>query len=430
MFPKPIFKDALPAVQIFRHLGLEPDPWQLDVLESRHPRILLNCCRQSGKSTVVAVLALVEALFNSYTRVLIVSRSLRQSKELFRMITLFHKALGDRALQRRSAEDLELTQFSRIVCLPCKEETIRGYSHVSLIIIDEAARVPDTVYQAVRPMLAVSGGRIICLSTPYGKRGFFWREWATGGDTWKRIEIPATQCPRIPPAFLDEERRAQGEAWFRQEYFCSFESVEGLVYPDFAKCVVDELPPDLQKADATWRLRSRTIEEIRADSAAPYCPSSIQKVGGMDFGFRNPFAAVWGLVDRDDVLWLTHEHYARQQPLDYHMQFLPRDVMWYADPSGAEYMEKLRRANFTIRAGLNPIASGLAAVTARLRDGTLRVLAGRCPHLLAEAGLYRYSSLPTEEGGEAPVAEHNHALDALRYLLSRLDRRRLEKLAG
>ena len=37
-----------------RRLGFEPDPWQLDVLQARHRRLLLNCSRQAGKSTVSA----------------------------------------------------------------------------------------------------------------------------------------------------------------------------------------------------------------------------------------------------------------------------------------------------------------------------------------------------------------------------------------
>jgi hypothetical protein len=51
-----------PAVQIMLNFGLQPDPWQVEVLESRHERLLLNTCRQGGKSTVVAILLLIEAL--------------------------------------------------------------------------------------------------------------------------------------------------------------------------------------------------------------------------------------------------------------------------------------------------------------------------------------------------------------------------------
>jgi hypothetical protein len=397
-----------PAVHIMRNLGLEPDPWQVEVLQAGHPRLLLNCCRQAGKSTVVALLGLVEALWAPATKVLLVSRSLRQSAELFRIVTDFYRRLGSPLRQRQTAEELQLENLSRIVCLPCKEETIRGYARVNLLILDEAARVPDDLYRAVRPMLAVSNGRLICLSTPYGKRGFFHDAWAKGGDDWARIEVPAERIGRITPAFLAGERRALGASWFRQEYGCSFEALEGLVYPDFARCVVRASEPG---ASATGVPTGR-------------------KVGGLDFGFRNPFAAVWGVLDRDGVLWLTGEHYARQKPLSYHAQHLPRDVTWYADPSGATERCELRCAGFAVKEGDNALRPGIAAVSARLENGTLRVLEGRCPNLLAEAALYRYSDDAGDRHAEAPVDEHNHALAALRYLVSRLDARRMARNRG
>src|SRR5438309_11605110 len=93
-----------PAVQVMRHLGLEPDPWQVEVLEAGHARLLLNCCRQAGKSTAVALLGLVEALFVPATKVLLVSRSLRQSAELFRIVTDFHRRLGSPLRERQNAE--------------------------------------------------------------------------------------------------------------------------------------------------------------------------------------------------------------------------------------------------------------------------------------------------------------------------------------
>ncbi len=58
---------------------------------------------------------------------------------------------------------------------------------------------------------------------------------------------------------------------------------------------------------------------------------SCRRVGGLDFGYRSPFAALWGLLDGDGVLWVVGEHYGRYQPLTEHMQQLPRDVFWYAD---------------------------------------------------------------------------------------------------
>ena len=236
---------------IMRTLRLTPDPWQVDVITGEHQRLLLNCARQSGKTSVVAVLGLVEALVRPMTRILLLSRSLRQSREMFRLMTHYHEVLGFLSLKRRTAVELEFKNDSRIVCMPCREDTIRGFAHVDILVIDEAARVPDDLYRAVRPMLAVSGGRLIALSTPYGKRGWFHDAWARGGDDWNRIQVTADQCPRITPEFLDQERRALGESWYRQEYFCSFESVEGVVYPDFARCVVPQ-------SSGQWPVGSKT----------------------------------------------------------------------------------------------------------------------------------------------------------------------------
>src|SRR5205085_7104814 len=119
-----------------------------EVLESGHRRLLLNCSRQSGKSTVVAVLGLAEALFVPGTRVLLLSRSHRQSAELFRIVLDYFLRLGSPLLERRTAHELYLSNHSRIVCPPCREDTVRGYSHISLLVIDEAARVPDDLYRA------------------------------------------------------------------------------------------------------------------------------------------------------------------------------------------------------------------------------------------------------------------------------------------
>ena len=107
--------------------------------------------------------------------------------------------------------------------------------------------------------------------------------------------------------------------WVNQEYECLFTALEGLVYPDFGQAVVDE------------------------------CPSSAGKpVGGIDFGWRNPFAAVWGVLDRDDVLWIVGERYLRQTELHLHASALPRQVMWYC---GATETAELRAAGLNHRQG-------------------------------------------------------------------------------
>lgn len=215
------------AVDLFRKATGEPDPWQVRVMRSQASRLLLLCSRQSGKSEVASVMATTQALAVAESLVLLVSPSLRQSGELFRKCLNVYRASG-----RRVADDdetkltLELHNGSRLVSLPGTERTIRGYSKASLLLVDEAARVSDLLIAGVRPMLAVSGGRLVELSTPWGKRGHFYDAWEKGGDDWERYEVNAYQCPRISPAFLASEKRALGDLMFRSEYLVEFTDTE------------------------------------------------------------------------------------------------------------------------------------------------------------------------------------------------------------
>lgn len=212
-------------------LAVALDSWQAGLLESDSPRILLNACRQSGKSTITAALAVWEAVYVPKSLILMLSPSQRQSRELFAKAMAVYRAIGVAVPSEvENRLELELTNGSRIVSLPGKEQTIRGYSGARLILIDEASRVPDELYRAVRPMLAVSGGRLIALSTPFGKRGWWYEAWEDGGPVWERVFLTADQCPRISPDFLDEERRELGPLWFRSEYLCEFVDVDDAVF--------------------------------------------------------------------------------------------------------------------------------------------------------------------------------------------------------
>jgi len=204
--------------------GFDADQWQRAALSSSSKQMLLLCSRQSGKSTVTALLALHEALYHEASLVLLLAPAQRQSQELFLKLKTHLNALASLPVSIVEESSLRITfsNGSRVVTLPGDEKTIRGYSGVRLLICDEAARVPDSLYYAVRPMLAVSGGRIILLSTPFGKRGFFYREWGEGGEAWHRLKITARECPRISADWLEAERRAIGDWWFAQEYECQF----------------------------------------------------------------------------------------------------------------------------------------------------------------------------------------------------------------
>jgi hypothetical protein len=234
-----------PSMWAIEALRFNPDPWQRDVLDSTTKKILLCCSRQSGKSSVSSILALHTALFQPGSLTLMVSPSLRQSSELFRKFLSYLEILEPMPSRNEDTKlSIELDNGSRVVSLPGSEGTIRGYSSVNLLIVDEAARVVDDLYFAVKPMLAVSRGRLLALSSPFGRRGWFFNEWE-GGQGWHKYTIKATECPRISPEFLESERQSMPRNWFESEYLCKFVEAEDSVfgYDDVMAAISADIEP-------------------------------------------------------------------------------------------------------------------------------------------------------------------------------------------
>jgi hypothetical protein len=216
-----------------------PDPWQREALESTSRKLLLNCSRQSGKSSVTAAIALHSALYTPGSLALIISPSMRQSLETFRKVQDFLNRMPERPVVRQeSATQLELSNRSRILALPGAEQTIRGFSGSNLLILDEAARIEDKIISAVTPMLATTSGRLIALSTPGLKAGWFWREW-TSGRAWHRVKASVLDCPRIDPEFVEDERCSMPPKLFAAEYFGEFMDAEDEAY--FGADLIDAL---------------------------------------------------------------------------------------------------------------------------------------------------------------------------------------------
>jgi hypothetical protein len=256
---------ALDPILFAQTVGINPDKWQQKLLLSTQKRVLLNCCRQAGKSTIVAIYALWQALNTPDCSVLILSPSLRQSSELFKKVIRFYEQLNKPVpADTETALTLELTNGSRIVSLPGTEKTIRGYSGVSLLLLDEAALVDDDLYRSVRPMVAVSDGRLIALSTPRGKRGFFYEAWENGGLTWERYRVTADECPRISKAFLKEELNALGSRFYEQEYFCIFHENEAYL---FSRWIIERAVKDYDELDLDLDVDDESVERCSADDA-------------------------------------------------------------------------------------------------------------------------------------------------------------------
>lgn len=222
---------------------MKPDKWQTKLLNDFPQESLLLCSRQSGKSTVSATLALHQAVYKMGSLVIIISKASRQAEELLRKVKVGMPFVAPlMGVVKENQSEIEFENGSRILSLPGREDTIRAYSAVSLIIIDEASRVDEELYNSVRPMLATSFGKVLALTTPWGKQGWFYKAWVDEED-WFKIEITADDCPRITEEFIEKEKKRMGEWWVEQEYYCRFvdNELQLFSYDDIIRCVTSEV---------------------------------------------------------------------------------------------------------------------------------------------------------------------------------------------
>jgi hypothetical protein len=200
------------ASQVMRRAGMPPDAWQTRLLRRRPHRALVTTSRQAGKSSVAGAKALHRAQIKDRAEIVVVSPTQRQSALLVAKVRRYAEALR-LPLKRNNALSLQLENDSTIYALPGSPDSVRGYSP-DLLIIDEAAYTTEALYTACLPMLAVTEGDLIAISTPNGQQGWFWSEWAgKGAEGWMRIEVPYAQ-----------QRASMSRERFATEYECAFNS--------------------------------------------------------------------------------------------------------------------------------------------------------------------------------------------------------------
>lgn len=217
---------------------VNPDPWQREALTqlvTKNQNILMLCTRGGGKTETFSLAAYLEASLGGFAMVL--SRSDRQAMRVISRALLHHRRLNLVPKVTSNQHEMTFRNGGRILALPCSGDTIVGEHGITLLGIDEAARIKDEFYAVVTPMLIVSEAvtgvkpRMALLSTPFGERGFFWRAWTgEGGEDWERFKFTWRDCPRISEANIEEERLKHGDDWIRQEYECEFLPTVGSIF--------------------------------------------------------------------------------------------------------------------------------------------------------------------------------------------------------
>jgi phage terminase large subunit len=269
--------------------------------------------------------------------------------------------------------------------------------------VDEGGLISKEAWDTVLQRVGYQRGRVLVTTTPYAHNFLFkefYQRWKSGDKTYCCVQFPSVMNPTYPVEEFQRARETLPAHRFAMLYCGQFMRAEGLVYDNLESCLTEK----------------------------PATPPTGRLVGGIDFGFNDPFAAVAGVLDNDGVLWLIYERYVRGKTLEEHYPSLPKEVSWFADSSRPDSIKDLRRMGLYVKPckkGSGSIERGITLVHSRINSGTLKIIRGATPALLAEAEQYRYPSHDDQSYSDTPVDESNHALDALRYLITGLDRKRI-----
>ncbi len=383
-------------------IDFHPDPWQCRFLTACSKRLIVNVARQSGKSTTAAAKAVHRAVFFPKSLIIVVAPVVPQADELLRKVQEHLKAL--KGITAKPIKDnkrgIELDNGSRVLVIAADEDTLRSYT-AHMIIVDEAATVPEAIFEALEPMLLVTNGQLIMLGTPKGQGGYFAGVWHNGTDRWDRYMVTAWDNPRRPEGYLEgvkaEKERMGLLWWFQQEYECSFiAAVHGLVYP--------------------YSLKLNTAPTLPRDHRYGW-----QYVLGIDYGYMDSTAFVvmgWQaddpnvyVVESMDRRGLTPAE-AAEIALGYTKKYPFARMVGDTGGLGKGYVEEARRR---FRLPIEPAEKNnkrgyIEIMAGDIRAGLVKVMPGN------DGLVDEWQKLPWDEEREKPMdGVKDHLSDAALY---------------
>jgi len=258
---------------------------------------------------------------------------------------------------------------------------------------DEASLMKAEAWLIMQGRVSRTMGRILLTFTPTAMNWVYhelYKRWLGGDKDYDFIQFANVESPYFPKEEYERVRRTLSQEQFEMRYGGQFRKMEGLIYPEFrAEHIIDSfaLPKDWKNIG--WR-----------------------KLGGIDFGYNNPFVALKGAVSPDDVLYIYDEYFKSNTLLADHAEKIADvDIRYEADPSGKREIMELKHKGVRIRSANNEVNAGIDAVRARIRTQRLRVVKS-CRNLIDEFETYAWM-----EDKDKPQKERDHGLDSLRYMI-------------
>lgn len=209
--------------------------------------ILANFSRQQGKTTIIECLMIYYLCKKKYT-IAYVSPTLKLSKKVFKeMKTLLD---GTGIIKASNATDLSFTSFNGSTLNFYSSEqsdSIRGISN-DILIVDEAAFLNEGSdgnniwWNILFPTVKVKGKKIIMISTPNGKQGFWFdliQRAIKGEKGYKYIKKTIYDDSLITNDELEVLKKNYPEIAFKQEFLCEFLDDALTALPGFSEKFTD-----------------------------------------------------------------------------------------------------------------------------------------------------------------------------------------------
>ena len=274
---------------------------------------------------------------------------------------------------------------------------------------DEAGQFKKMVWTAIQGRLGAKEAPCLLTTTPYIKNWLFtdfYKQFTLGDPDYYVRQWSSIENPIYSKREYDRAKRTMNKSLAAMRYDGIFSTLSGAVYPNIADALV-------------------TIDDKEAFDRLVYGPGTYY--GGIDFGWNDPFCALAGKVDLDDVLWIWYERYLSKTPIEKHAAKLPKfpgkGLKWFCEHE-PELVSKLRKGGHTCVKATKAILPGIEAVNARILSGRLKIIENACRATVNEGQLYSFPEDEEKSGGDKPIGGFDHAMDALRYMVFGIDGRR------
>ncbi len=223
------------------------DEWQKKVLKTKG-NFVMRSGRQVGKSAIISVKCGEVAMQSKNKTIMVIAKVERQSQLLFQKILRYihvkNKDIIMGGVDRPTKTRIKLTNGSIIYCLPAGDTGygIMGFT-IDLLIADEAAFIPEEVWNSVIPTLAVTKGDIWLLSTPFIKEGYYYN--CFNDPTFTSFHQSSEDCQRRDDDFLTHKKATISKAQYAQMYLGLFVDNLKRLYSDelIKKCCILERKP-------------------------------------------------------------------------------------------------------------------------------------------------------------------------------------------